>query len=116
MALLLPAMLTGFTKKVDKSYKLTFETTQEYTNDGALDKFHLQAIWLTLSESQLSEESIKAIEATPTDKKVEKYSPSQKLRFAAESLRKRLNSNTDKEEFYRACVQTFIDQLNKKAL
>ena len=116
MAKLIPAMLTGFTKKVDKSYKLTFETTSEYTNTGILDEFHLRSIWLTLSESQLAEETVKAIEETPTDPKIEKYSPSQKLRFAAEALRKRLNSNTEKEAFYRACIDTFINQLNKKAL
>jgi len=116
MAKLIPAMLTGFQKKVDKSYKLTFETTQEYTNDGTLDKFHLQAIWLTLSESQLSDESIKAIEATPTDPKVEKYSPSQKLRFAIHDLHKRIGSRLDFGTFYKAQIQSITEQINNTAI
>ena len=113
---IIPAMLTVYNRKADKSYKLSFETIHEFTNDGSLDHLCMVPIYLTLSEAPLSEEALELIQTTPIQAEKEKYSPSQKLRFAAEALRKRLNSNADKEEFYRACVQSFIDQLNKRAL
>ncbi len=116
MTNVIAASLIKFIKKVDKSYTLTFETSNEYKNDGALDDLHMRPIWLTLSESPLSEESQKVIESTPIEEPTEKYSASQKLRFAVYGLHARLKSDTDREAFYQATIQTYIDQLNKQAI
>ena len=114
--LIIPAQLIKFDKLKDKSYKLVFDTTNEYRNDGGLDDFQHQPIWLSMSDAPLSQESVEVIQSTPIEPKQERFSASQKLRFAIIGLHKRLGSNTDPESFYQATIQEYINQLNKQGI
>ena len=113
--LIIPGSINTFTKRVDGSYKITFET-QEYSNDGSLDKFQHKTVLAVFTEKMPSTESIEAIKDSEiTIKSKKKWSKSQVLRFAIRDLQIRQGREDESQEaFYENAMNRLIELINNK--
>ena len=115
-AIPITAQLISYKQRVDRSMGFSFVTTHEFTQIAELHSFFQKDCVVTISDAPLSQESVEVIQSTPIEPKQERFSASQKLRFAIIGLHKRLGSNTDPESFYQATIQEYINQLNKQGI
>lgn len=111
----LTAIQTGSRRlKEPNCYSLTFHTN-ELDREAAMDvlDFTGQLVKLVISDSNIDKEVIAQVEKVDIKEK-EKFSPSQKLRFAIRELQMRQGlEDQEPEEFYREWVKKFINHINK---
>lgn len=106
----IPAYLTGFNRKADRSCSVRFET-QEITTEELLelDRHYGNFGWLVFSPNEVRVEDIPKGEAEDTNK-----TPSKRLRATLFILWKQRGSSGDFESFYRQQVEKFIEIVKTK--
>lgn len=105
-----PAQVTGFTPKADRSYKVTFETRELTGDEVALLAGNFQGEgWLVYSPNELQASQIPTGEAEAGVK-----TPAQRLRGKVYVLWKQLGGTGDFENYWRAYIQKRIDELDIK--
>ncbi|TNE74970.1 hypothetical protein EP331_00325 [bacterium] len=109
------AIQTGFRRlKEPNSYSVSYHT-QEIDRETAMDiaDFTGQLVKVVISDSNIQKEIIESVEAVDIREK-EKWSPSQKLRFAIRELQTRQGlDDQEPEEYYREWISKFIEHINK---
>lgn len=109
------AVQTGFRQLKEKGcWSLSFHT-QELTRDQAMDlsDFTGQYCKVVISDTNIDKDVIELVENVPLSEK-EKWTPSQKLRFAIRDLQiKEGLHDQDGEEYYREWMTKLISHINK---
>lgn len=110
------AIQTGFRRlKEPNSYSVSYHT-QELDRETAMDLSDMTGVLvkLVVSDTNISNEIIQEVEDVDIKEK-EKWSPSQKLRFAIRELQSRQGiDDQDHEEYYREWMAKFINHINNQ--
>jgi len=108
-AVTLPAVFSGIQSKVDRSYKLTFNT-RELSGDYAAEllRMNMAECWLIVAPSEKDADQAEVPEGKPETGSTGK-TPSQRLRAVLFVLWKQLGSNGDFEDYYRTQMERFIE-------
>lgn len=106
---------TGFRRlKEPNSYSVSYHT-QEIDRETAMDLADLtgQLVKLVVSDSNIQKDIIEAVEEVDIREK-EKWSPSQKLRFAVQewAVRKGITDKHQTEQHYRDYIEKIIKHVN----
>jgi hypothetical protein len=108
------AIQTGARRlKENNCYSITLHT-QELERNTAMDvlDFTNQLVKVVLSDTNINKEVIAQVEAVDLKNK-ERWTPSQKLRFAIRELQTRQGlEDQEPEEYYREWVTKFINHIN----
>lgn len=111
------ASMTGISKlKEPRSWSIRFHTQEVSTQDAIeLTELNGQFVKLAISDSNISEKVQEAIDATHIEGN-ERFSASQKLRFAIVELAQRngVVEKKDIENFYQSKMKQIINHINNK--
>jgi len=106
----LPAILTGFSSRVDGSASVRFTTNELQPDDFAgLQQSQNAYGWLVFKENAISEEDIPKEDAEEPRK-----TPSKRLRSSLYVLWKQQGEPQEFETFYREKMEKFIEAVKNK--
>jgi len=108
------AIIDGVRSLKDGSLKISLET-QEMEPTKLAEFFSFKGLSKVLiSQDYIEQKLADAVAMTPLQADTEKYSPSQKMRFALKGLFERYPDGfTEFEDFYRHRMKALIDKINQ---
>lgn len=106
----LPAILTGYNRKADRSCSIRLET-QELTSEQLLelDKHYQLFGWFIFNENAISTKDIPNEQAEDKDK-----TPSKRQRAVIYLIWKQLNTEQDFDSYYRMRMEKNIEKLKNE--
>ena len=106
-AITIPAVLSGYNRKADRSVSLRFNSTLEISSDdfSELDRIHFQTGWLLFSPNEFNVEDI------PAEPASDGKTPSKRLRDVLFILWKQEGEEGDFETFYRTRVNAIVEKI-----
>lgn len=110
--LIIPAILNSYRPRADKSFSVGLvlnEPTREQKE--LIDNLFQQAVYVMIKAGEIKPEEQSLMDVLEPKKG---YSASQKLRFAIEDMRKRIDSDQEPEEYYQTTMSKLIEWINKK--